>query len=56
MAYPKALKELRRQSAPRVNPANVVGKLRRIRNEVGILMQQLDDTLANIDESPKEDA
>lgn len=50
MAYPKAFKQLRRESAPRVNPANVVGKLRRIRTEVGLLVQQIDDALANIEE------
>lgn len=55
MAYPKtSLREFTRQIAPRVgprhvNPANYVSKLRRIRTELGLLMQQLDDTLANID-------
>jgi hypothetical protein len=57
MSYPKALKDLRRVSAPNVKPANVIGKLRRIRTEVGLLMQQLDDTLANVeDDQPEQHA
>ena len=58
MAYPKTLRQFSRDIAPRigprhVNPANIVGKLRRIRIEVGQIMQQLDDALANI-EHPEE--
>lgn len=54
MSYPKALKDLRRASAPSIKPANAIGKLRRIRTEVGLLMQQLDDTLANCEDQPGE--
>ncbi len=55
MAYPKTLKQFSREIAPRVGPnrvnaGNVVGRLRRIRIEVGQIMQQLDDALANIDQ------
>jgi len=60
MAYPKTLREFSREIAPRIgptriNPGNIIGKLRRIRIEVGQIMQQLDDALANIDE-PADDS
>lgn len=54
MAYPKTLREFSREIVPKVRPSNAIGKLRRIRTEVGLLMQQLDDALANIEDQPGE--
>jgi hypothetical protein len=57
MAYPKDLKKLLppATSTP-IRAANAVSKLRRIRHEVAILMQQLDDTLAALDDPKGETA
>lgn len=37
----------------RINMGNVVQKLRRIRTELALMMQQVDDALVRIDEEAK---
>jgi hypothetical protein len=37
----------------RINISTLVSKLRRIRTELGLMMQQVDDALARIDEEAK---
>lgn len=60
MPYPKRKFDERRRddvrrasAAPIVNTNNVAQKLRRYRTEFGLLVQQIDDSLAVLEDKPE---